>query len=108
MSTELDARKDRWASLDHLLRDLAHRLAQEVPAAYPNELNVVFFPQIGFLAVMPKDPEAGLSLWEGDGEDQWQLMFTTEDEAYYKNGVMRALDTEYGDVWGDLCGTCSW
>ena len=88
---------------DLLLR-VAEQLAEDVPARLPNDLNVIYFPQIGFLITMPMDAETGGALWEGPEDDPWERMFSTDLIVYYKNNDTREMDERFGDVYGDICG----
>jgi len=67
-------------------------------------LNVIYFPQIGFLIAVPKDPEIGRALWEGTDDDVWEKAFSSDMTAYYKNYQMTEMDERFGDIYGDICG----
>lgn len=82
----------------------AHEIAEEVPIGLPADINVIYFPQLGFLISMPKDEETGRSLWEGSDEDPWEHMFSSEEIAYYKNDTMKAMDIDPGDIYTEICG----
>ena len=103
---ELDELRRTYDGLESLLGAVSQEIATTIPASLGIKLNVVFFPQIGFLVCLPKDASSGRAVWEGapDGSEAWQLLFATEDHAYYKEYRTRELDSSPGDVWARLCG----
>ena len=103
----LDERKRLYEGIGELLSRAARSIAQEVPEGLSNDLNVIYFPQIGFLVAMPKDPEVGRALWEGTEDEPWENMFSSEAITYYKNSPMRQMDEQFGDIYGDICGVLS-
>jgi len=68
---------------------------------------VIYFPQIGYLIAMPMDAETGQSYWEGTEDDQWEKMFTSDHMVYYKNSQMEEMDTQFGDIYTEICGQLS-
>ena len=104
MDPELDEKKRFYDGIDDLLSAVARDLADTVPSGIPNELNVIYFPQIGYLIAMPMDPETGTSQWQGSEEDHWEKMFTSDTMVYYKNDQMAEMDQEFGDVYSEICG----
>jgi len=65
---------------------------------------VIYFPQIGYLIAMPMDPETGQSYWEGTEDDHWEKMFTSDRMVYYKNDQMNEMDSQFGDIYTEICG----
>lgn len=104
---DLDEKKRLYDGLNDLLRTIGLELAREIPEGYPSDLNVVYLPQIGFLVAMPKDEEAGTALWEGDNDDRWERMFSSEEVVYYKTAKMKDMDDYFGDLRSDICGMSS-
>lgn len=100
----LDERKRVFAGIDELLSEAARSIASEVPEGLSDDLNVIYFPQIGFLIAMPKDRELGRAFWEGPEDDAWQQMFSTDDITYYKNSQMQQMDDHFGDIYSNICG----
>lgn len=100
----LDEQRRFYDGINDLLSEVAREIAHDVPEGLPIDLNVVYFPQIGFLVTMPMDPETRRSMWEGTEEDVWEKMFSSETNVYYKNSQMREMDTHFGDVWNIICG----
>jgi DNA mismatch repair protein MSH5 len=73
------------------------------------KLNVIYFPQLGYHITVPIDPVTRQPLYEGDPNDpagggQWERMFTTENQIYFKDARMRAMDERLGDMWNLICG----
>lgn len=108
VDAELDGFKQIYDGLDSLLTQTARELTNELPewAAQYVE-NCIFFPQLGFLTVVPLDPNTGKGMYEGEGTDDnvWDNMFTSNDMGYYKNRRMKELDEYFGDLYGMICGT---
>jgi DNA mismatch repair protein MSH5 len=102
----LDEIKRTYAGIEDLLGHTSRNVANSIPQRYGLNLNVVFFPQIGFLICMPADPQTGRADWEGGEEDgeQWEKIFSTEDRVYYKDYRMYQLDHDVGDVYAKICG----
>ncbi|KAH6678282.1 muts domain V-domain-containing protein [Halenospora varia] len=106
VDAELDGFKQIYDGLDSLLTQAARELTNELPewAAQYVE-NCIFFPQLGFLTVVPLDPNTGKGMYEGEGTDDnvWDNMFTSNDMGYYKNRRMKELDEYFGDLYGMIC-----
>lgn len=107
---ELDEMKRSYDGLDDLLGHTARQVAATVPSVYNLDLNVIFFPQIGFLISIPFNPTTGRGDYEGgEAEDQrWSRVFSTLERVYYKDARMLALDDHCGDIYGTICGTTCW
>ncbi|KAK6006420.1 hypothetical protein QM012_006830 [Aureobasidium pullulans] len=101
---DLDELKRTYEGLESLLIQVAQHVAESVPEELNANINVVFFPQIGFLIAIPQDPTTGHGIFEGPEDDPWEKMFTTEDFAYYKNENVIEMDTYFGDIYGRICG----
>ncbi|GAB7338813.1 hypothetical protein MBLNU457_5511t2 [Dothideomycetes sp. NU457] len=102
VNEELDNMRSTYDGLETLLSRVAHHIAKTVPAELDVRLNVVYFPQIGFLITVPFDPDTGSGVYEGDEDDPWEKMFTTHEFAYYKNSHMSEMDSYLGDVYGQI------
>lgn len=104
---ELDSIKRTYDGMDSLLTTVATQLSNELPewASHFVE-NCIFFPQIGFLTVVPLDPETGKGMYEGEGieDDVWERSFASNDMGYYKNRRMKEMDDYFGDMYGMICG----
>lgn len=106
MDDELDTMKQTYDGIEDLLNKTSQSIAETVPVRYSLDLNVIFFPQIGFLISIPIDPETGRGNYEGaaiDG-DAWDRIFSTRSRVYYKDFRMRELDETLGDMYAVICG----
>ena len=103
---ELDAMKQTYDGIEDLLNQTSQNIAATVPVQHSLDLNVIFFPQIGFLISMPSDPNTGQGHYEGgEAEDQrWEHIFSTGSRVYYKDFRMRELDETLGDMYALICG----
>jgi DNA mismatch repair protein MSH5 len=75
---ELDQMKRTYDGLDALLSQVARKLAENIPADLQEALNVLYFPQIGFLITVPLNQATGGGVYEGGIENPWERMFSTE------------------------------
>lgn len=103
VDAELDQMKHTYDGIEPLLHEVTERLAKSVPVELDAKINVIFFPQIGFLIACAIDPETGATIFAGPEHDPWERMFVTEMSSYHKNGVMRELDEHFGDIYGRIC-----
>lgn len=99
---DLDLLKDRYNGLDGLLKQVAIDVASIIPANLQIEVNVIYFPQLGFNIAIPFD-NTGRAAYMGSG-GTWEQIFTTENRAYFKDERMRQLDEKLGDIYGLVCG----
>lgn len=99
---DLDLLKDRYNGLDGLLKQVAIDVASIIPANLQIEVNVIYFPQLGFNIAIPFD-NTGRAAYIGSG-GTWEQIFTTENRAYFKDERMRQLDEKLGDIYGLVCG----
>ncbi|KAL8771108.1 MAG: hypothetical protein Q9209_003279 [Squamulea sp. 1 TL-2023] len=100
----LDAMKQTYDGIEDLLNKTSQSIAETIPVQYSLDLNVIFFPQIGFLISMPIDPDTGRGNYEGpvDGGG-WDRIFSTRSRIYYKDYRMRELDDTLGDMYAMIC-----
>lgn len=75
---ELDHMKRTLDGLEDILNKVANRLSEDMPAELRATLNVIYFPQIGFLVLVPMDPDTGAAVYNGNLESQWEMMFSAE------------------------------
>ena len=97
---ELDNMKRTFAGLDDLLGTVARNLSEKLPASLKTVLNVLYFPQIGFLITVPLEPVTSQAVYQGSLDNPWEHMFSTEDQVYFKNDQMREMDSHFGDLYG--------
>ncbi|KAI9464933.1 DNA mismatch repair protein MutS [Lactarius psammicola] len=101
---ELDNRKHLYNGVDAVLSKVAEGISPTVPQDYATSLNVVYFPQLGFLVCVPM-----LEEWRsGDGIevlDGWTfqvyyfLPIKLRSHVYFKNDKMHDLDKHLGDLY---------
>ncbi|TPX24264.1 MutS protein msh5 [Coccidioides immitis] len=98
---ELDKMKEMYNGMESLLSDVAATIAATLPEELSNELNVIYFPQLGFNIAIPLD-EHGRPMYDG-GDEEWAQVFTTENRAYFKDFRMHEMDERLGDMYGNIC-----
>ncbi|KAF2856085.1 hypothetical protein T440DRAFT_494901 [Plenodomus tracheiphilus IPT5] len=97
---ELDQMKRTLDGLDYLLNEVAAKLSENMPSNLRASLNVIYFPQIGFLVTVPIDTATGTEVYDGSFENRWERMFATEEQVYFKSSETREMDDHFGDVYG--------
>lgn len=102
LDRNLDLMKDRYDGLSSLLKHVAMDVADTIPENLDIDINVIYFPQLGFNIAIPLN-ERGEATYTGSDED-WELMFITENRAYFKDFRMREMDEKLGDIYGLICG----
>lgn len=94
---ELDNRKHVYHGIDSVLSKVAEQICLTVPPDYASSLNIVYFPQLGFLICIPmleewKIPD-GIKVIEG-----WIFQFSSESHVYFKSQEMADMDIHIGDL----------
>lgn len=109
VDAELDDMKRAYDGIEDLLNQSSRTIAASIPAQYGLDLNVIFFPQIGFLISMPVNDATGRADYEGGdtADEQWDRIFCTATRVYYKDFRMRELDDTLGDMYAVICGMSS-
>ncbi|KAK4862179.1 hypothetical protein LT330_003317 [Penicillium expansum] len=98
---DLDKIKDRYDGLNSLLKHVALDIAATIPATLDVDVNVIYFPQLGFNIAVPLDDHGAAAYIGADNE--WELMFITENRGYFKDFRMREMDEKLGDIYGIIC-----
>ncbi|KAJ5827148.1 DNA mismatch repair protein MutS core [Penicillium robsamsonii] len=98
---ELDKIKDGYDGLNSLLKHVALDITGTIPTTLEVDVNVIYFPQLGFNIAIPLNNH-GAAVYTGS-DDDWRLMFITENRAYFKDFRMREMDEKLGDVYGIIC-----
>ena len=102
---QLDRMKRNYDGIEDLLNEASREIAATIPHDCAIDLNVIFFPQIGFLISMKADESTGRSDYEGgEDDDAWECIFTSPARAYYKDRRMQEFDERIGDMYSDICG----
>ena len=111
---ELDEMKRMFDGMESMLAEVSRDIGSHLPENVGANLNVIYFPQLGYLVavpVVPKTPSAtATNSTESEevrpafvGED-WEYKFCTATSWYYKNPQMREMDDHFGDMYGIICG----
>ncbi|CAE6481023.1 unnamed protein product [Rhizoctonia solani] len=87
----LDEKKRIYNGLDDLLVRVARQVSQSMPEGYTNELNVLYFPQLGYLIRIPT-PSGWTTNEDFEQISEWNFQFESEKNLYYKSQQM--LDRE--------------
>ncbi|KIP05169.1 hypothetical protein PHLGIDRAFT_74704, partial [Phlebiopsis gigantea 11061_1 CR5-6] len=83
---DLDKMKHIYNGIDSVLSKVAETVSANVPLSYTPTLNVVYFPQLGFLICVPMQDE-----WQNNGVDVmdgWTFQFSSEAQVYFKSQEM--------------------
>ncbi|KAI5123127.1 hypothetical protein M0805_001482 [Coniferiporia weirii] len=94
---QLDQWKHIYNGIDGVLSRVAEQISETVPADYVPSLNVVYFPQLGFLICVPMQ-EKWITESRVDEFDGWSLQFSSETHAYFKSEQMHDMDIHIGDL----------
>ncbi|KAJ3876937.1 DNA mismatch repair protein MutS [Lentinula edodes] len=94
---ELDNRKHVYHGIDTVLSKVAERISRIIPSDYASSLNIVYFPQLGFLICVPMQEEwrteVGVQVIDG-----WSFQFSSESHVYFKSQEMHDMDAHIGDL----------
>ncbi|KAE8325500.1 DNA mismatch repair protein Msh5 [Aspergillus sergii] len=101
LDRELDKLKDSYDGLSSLLKQVAIDIASTIPESLDIDVNVIYFPQLGFNIAIPLNGR-GEATFTGSYDD-WELIFVTENRAYFKDFRMREMDEKLGDIYGLIC-----
>ncbi|KAJ1504858.1 MutS protein msh5, partial [Coelomomyces lativittatus] len=94
----LDEKKKLDAQLPVLLSKVATSLNLPLDPSLQGHLNVLYFPQLGYLISIPSPKVSAIAPRLLDLEFQ----FRSPSNAFFKNEKMRELDVELGDVRGAI------
>ena len=100
---ELDQLKHDYNGLESMLSAIGREIAKTVPANFQPTLNVIYFPQIGFLISVQREPDVDAISLLDSNDEPWERIFTTNQIEYYKNSEMREMDERFGDLWTAIC-----
>ncbi|EAU38965.1 predicted protein [Aspergillus terreus NIH2624] len=101
LDRELDKMKDNYDGLSNLLKQVAIEIAATIPESLDIDVNVIYFPQLGFNIAIPLN-DRGEAAYDGTREG-WEPVFITENRAYFKDFRMREMDETLGDIYGLIC-----
>ncbi|PTU22616.1 hypothetical protein P175DRAFT_0514665 [Aspergillus ochraceoroseus IBT 24754] len=101
LDRELDRMKDSYDGLNSLLKKVAIQIATTIPESLDIDVNVIYFPQLGFNIAIPLK-DTGEAAYNGS-KDGWELIFMTENRAYFKDFRMKEMDEKLGDIYSLIC-----
>lgn len=108
LDAELDKCKRLYDGMESLLGEVLTELKAELPtSARLYVRSCVFMPQMGFLVATQKDEATGKGIYYGQQSpnDCWEMIFSSEDDVFYKNRHMRDLDHTFGDIYSEITGS---
>jgi DNA mismatch repair protein MSH5 len=112
----LDKMRRTYAGMGDMLSEVAREITASaaLPGNVANALNVIYFPQIGYLVVVPSVPRtpSGVATESTENEEvqpafvgeDWEFQFSTATSWYYKSPEMRQMDEYFGDLYGLIGG----
>ncbi|KAK6886554.1 MutS protein-like protein 5 [Candida tropicalis] len=86
--------KIQYNDLDRILQETTRSIASKFPDT-DQTFNTVYIPQLGFLVSREEDIQS-VALFVSD---EWQEVFRTSTNVYYKSEEVLFLDQEYGDIY---------
>ncbi|KAI9255012.1 muts domain V-domain-containing protein [Helicostylum pulchrum] len=111
VDAELELLRDKYEALDTYLLQISQEISVGLPVGLGAILNVVYFPQLGYLITLPqcransgdnRSTSSGISSHVGHYYARYlsgfELQFTTTENMYYKNDRMKELDETIGDI----------
>ena len=101
VNEQLDQTKNIYDGMDSLLSNAALDIAQSIPLELEVDLNVIYFPQLGFHITVPLN-DLGAPLYDG-GPQKWSRQFTTKERVYFKDAKMHEMDSQLGDLYATIC-----
>lgn len=100
--------KHTYDGIEDFLTQISQTIASTISKQNCFELNVIFFPQIGFLISTTTNSDAVQADYKGPPDEHWDRIFSTVSRTYYKDFRMRELDETFGDVYAVICGKSSY
>lgn len=107
LDIELDKQKRFYDGMESFLGQVLTELKAELPTSVrPGIRSCVFMPQMGFLVATQRDEATGKGIYYGQQSpnDCWEMLFSSEDDVFYKNRHMRDLDQAFGDIYSKITG----
>ncbi|KAJ3059989.1 MutS protein msh5, partial [Podochytrium sp. JEL0797] len=93
---ELDELKHLYEGLDDLLSEVATETARSVPPQFVDGLNVVYFPQLGYLITVAL--QSHMTTKESFEIQGLLFQFCTTKHVFYKSDRMYEMDESMGDL----------
>lgn len=88
---QLDELRQKYFGLSDFLTNVVQEVVLEFGPGSVKSLNVLYFPQLGYLVAIPNDPGSNTpsTICGHSIPDNYELQFSTERVSYYKNPKMR-------------------
>ncbi|KAI8973857.1 DNA mismatch repair protein MutS [Pilobolus umbonatus] len=86
--------RKKYECLENYLCEVAQQISSTLPIEVAAALNVVYFPQLGYLITLPNT----IQIDQYPEVSRFDLQFTTAQNYYYKNNKVRELDSSIGDI----------
>lgn len=99
VNPDLDKVRQQYHALPDLLSGMVQEVATRIADHRIKVLNIVYFPQLGFLVTIPISAELRPETVQESG---FTLQFATEKAGYFKDKVTLRLDAEIGDIYADI------
>lgn len=100
VNLQLDELRQKYHALPEFLSKEVQEVASRITSPNITTVNVVYFPQLGFLVTIPLDGGAAASSLSLPSD--FVLQFSTEKVAYFKDPATRKLDDDVGDVYAEM------
>ncbi|KAJ3130217.1 MutS protein msh5, partial [Physocladia obscura] len=97
----LDDMKHSFDGLDDLLSTVAKDIAKAIPDSFSDSLNVIYFPQLGYLITVPLQPH--MTTQESFIIESLDFQFCTSKTVFYKSHQMYEMDETIGDLHSIIC-----
>lgn len=99
VNADLDRLRRQYNELPEFLSGVVKQVANRINNPAIRAINVVYFPQLGFLVTIQLNEELSV---ENINEEGLELRFSTEKVAYFKDPCTLQLDKELGDIYTDM------
>lgn len=101
VKAQIDPQLDKWrelyAGLPSLLLNIAQSLKASLDFEHSGQMNVAYFPQLGYLIAVPFNREV-TTPEDMNVPADWTFHFASEISTYWKSSQMYDLDEHVGDV----------
>ncbi|KAH6591068.1 hypothetical protein BASA50_009068 [Batrachochytrium salamandrivorans] len=97
---DLDMLKKTYSELDDILSAVAATVAQTLSPGIATSLNIVYFPQLGYLVAIPL--HSSIYPLQDYTIEGLSFQFSTATVAYYKSEKMHELDDSLGDIHSNI------
>lgn len=96
----LDKYKETYEQIEGILADIAVEISETTPEI-SQPINVMYFPQLGYLIVFDIEYANETKSLMEDG--RWESIFSTNTHLYFKSDQVREMDSQFGDIHAIIC-----